>query len=280
MRLWPLKRRKPRWRYNLSGVLKGVAKVFRKVVKVAIKVAPYALAAAAIVFTGGAAIGALPTFGAAIGSLGLSAGVTSAITAAGLGAAVGGLGSVATGGKFGKGALLGMAAGGALGLAAPAMVAGATGITAAAPAAASVAGAGAAGAAAGGATVLPAIEALGPIAAPAAAGGGGILGGGGLLSSAMGAQAITGVGQAIAGASAAKGQVKAEQAMVDKKNAQTAANYGVKGGLLANATGYKPAGSVVDAPTPTQKYDPMTFGGSWQYDAAAQKIVFVPSAGA
>jgi hypothetical protein len=44
--------------------------VFKAVVKtVALKIAPYALAAAAVVFTGGAALGILPAFGAAVGGL-------------------------------------------------------------------------------------------------------------------------------------------------------------------------------------------------------------------
>jgi hypothetical protein len=88
--------------------------VFKSVVKTVLKIAPYALAAAAVVFTGGAALGILPTFGAAVGglvsSLGLSAAVTGAltgaVTSAGFGAALG----FVTGGKKGlqKGALMGL----------------------------------------------------------------------------------------------------------------------------------------------------------------------------
>jgi hypothetical protein len=109
----------------LSKVFSSIGKVFKKVLKVAVKVAPFALAAAAVVFTGGAALGILPTFSAAVGgvvsSLGLSAGVagalTGAVTSAGFGAALG----FVTGGKKGlqKGALMGALTGGVLGMVNP-----------------------------------------------------------------------------------------------------------------------------------------------------------------
>jgi hypothetical protein len=110
----------------VSGVFKAIGKVFKTVAKTVVKIAPFALAAAAVVFTGGAALGILPTFGAAVGglvsSLGLSAAVTGAltgaITSAGFGAALG----FVTGGKKGlqKGALMGALTGGALGAFSPA----------------------------------------------------------------------------------------------------------------------------------------------------------------
>lgn len=105
----------------MSGIFKAIGKVFSKIVSVVVKIAPFALAAAAVVFTGGAALGLLPTFGAAVGglvsSLGLSAAVTGAltgaITSAGFGAALGFI----TGGTKGmqKGALFGALSGGVLG---------------------------------------------------------------------------------------------------------------------------------------------------------------------
>ncbi len=105
----------------MSGFIKKVGKIFRKVVRVAKKVAPYALAAAAVVFTGGAALGLTPTLGAAMGgltsSLGLSgalgSAVTGALTNAGFGALAGGV----LGGKKGMatGALLGGVTGGLMG---------------------------------------------------------------------------------------------------------------------------------------------------------------------
>jgi hypothetical protein len=110
----------------VSKVFKSIGKIFKKVVKTVVKIAPFALAAAAVVFTGGAALGILPTFSAAVGglvsSLGLSAGVagalTGAVTSAGFGAALG----FVTGGKKGlqKGALMGALTGGVLGAVNPA----------------------------------------------------------------------------------------------------------------------------------------------------------------
>jgi hypothetical protein len=109
----------------MSKIFKSITKVFKSVVKFVVKIAPYALAAAAVVFTGGAALGLLPTFGAAVGglvsSLGLSAAVTGAltgaITSAGFGAALG----FVTGGEKGmrKGALMGALTGGVMGFASP-----------------------------------------------------------------------------------------------------------------------------------------------------------------
>lgn len=110
----------------MSKLVKGIGKVFKKIVKTVVKIAPYALAAAAVVFTGGAALGLTPTFAAATGGLvaklGLSAAMsgalTGAITSAGFGAAIGGI----TGGKKGlqKGALMGALTGGVMGAMSPA----------------------------------------------------------------------------------------------------------------------------------------------------------------
>jgi hypothetical protein len=111
----------------VSGIFKSIGKIFKSIVKTVIKIAPYALAAAAVVFTGGAALGLLPTFAAAVGgvvsSLGLSAAVTGAltgaVTSAGFGAALG----FVTGGTRGmqKGALMGLLTGGVMGAVNPAM---------------------------------------------------------------------------------------------------------------------------------------------------------------
>lgn len=111
----------------MSGVAKGVGKVFKKAAKVVKKVAPIALGAAAVYFTAGAALGFAPTLGAAAGSLTGSLGlsgtlgsvVTGAITQAGYGAAIGGLTAAATGGSISKGmqagALTGAVTGGVTG---------------------------------------------------------------------------------------------------------------------------------------------------------------------
>lgn len=123
----------------MSGVVDAVGKVFKAVFNVAKVVVPIALGAAAIVFTGGAALGVAGPLGAGFGSaisglagtLGLTgtlgAAFTGALTYAGYGAVAGGLTSLVTGGKFLKGveqgALYGDIAGGvggALGLVSPA----------------------------------------------------------------------------------------------------------------------------------------------------------------
>ena len=113
----------------MSGFFKSIGKIFGKILKVIIKIAPYALAAAAVIFTGGAALGlgfAAGGFAGAVGgvvsSLGLSAAVTGAltgaITSAGFGAALG----FVTGGEKGmqKGALMGLLTGGVMGAVNPA----------------------------------------------------------------------------------------------------------------------------------------------------------------
>lgn len=111
----------------MSNPFKAVGKVFKKVIKTVVKIAPFALAAAAVVFTGGAALGLLPTFSAAVGGLvsglGLSAGITGAltgaITSAGFGSALG----FVTGGKKGMkaGFLTGLLSGGVMGAINPGM---------------------------------------------------------------------------------------------------------------------------------------------------------------
>ncbi|KKK82875.1 hypothetical protein LCGC14_2799040, partial [marine sediment metagenome] len=107
----------------MSSIFKGVRKIFKKVFKVVKKVALVAIAVAAIVFTGGAALGlagvmgggwaaAAATVGTTIGGSGLLGTVlTGAITQAGTGALIGGAISAATGGSISKGMMRGAAAG-------------------------------------------------------------------------------------------------------------------------------------------------------------------------
>ncbi len=95
----------------MSSVFKSVAKVFKKVVKVVKKVAPFVLAAAAIYFTAGSALGVTAGFGATTSSAmtslfgpGLLADtVAGAVTQAGYGALIGGGLSAITGGSITKG---------------------------------------------------------------------------------------------------------------------------------------------------------------------------------
>lgn len=114
----------------MSGVVKGIGKIFKKVAKVAKKVLPVALGVGALVFTAGAAMG-VPSmqggWGAAMSSLTKSMGatgalqnvLTGALTQAGYGAVLG-AGTAAVMGKdaltgAGYGALGGAATGGVMG---------------------------------------------------------------------------------------------------------------------------------------------------------------------
>lgn len=114
----------------MSGVVKGVKKVFKKVVKVVKKVAVPLVAAGAIFFTGGAALGltglaggwsaAASAVGSALGGSGIiGSALSGAIYQAGIGAAAGGAISAVTGGSFSKGAKagakIGAITGGAMG---------------------------------------------------------------------------------------------------------------------------------------------------------------------
>lgn len=108
----------------MSGLVKGVKKVFKKVAKVVKKVAPIALAIGAAVFTGGAALGLTSMAGgwsAAAGSVAsalgaggggvLSSAITGAITQAGYGALMSGTIAELSGGSFSDGAKVGATVG-------------------------------------------------------------------------------------------------------------------------------------------------------------------------
>lgn len=115
----------------MSGVVKGIGKVFKKVIKTVVKIAPVALAIGAALFTGGAALGTIPAlaggWGAAAGSMGTALGgsgilggvLSGAITQAGYGALAGGAISLISGGDVSQGleqgALIGGATGGLMG---------------------------------------------------------------------------------------------------------------------------------------------------------------------
>ena len=99
----------------MSGVLKGIGKVFKKVAKVVKKVALPALAIGAVVLTGGAALGVLPSITSVAGSLGLSPALTGILGSAAKSATFGAVGSLLTGGNPLKGATAGFITGGVLG---------------------------------------------------------------------------------------------------------------------------------------------------------------------
>lgn len=253
----------------MSGILKGIGKVFKKVVKVVKKIALPALAIGAVVLTGGAALGLLPAVGKVIGGLGLGATVTSvltgAVTAAGYGAVIGGV----TGGKDGfmKGAGIGAISGGLLGAVAPGLLAkipGAMpggGAAAAAPGSlamdagtAAIAGVPAAAAPAV-ATAAPAAIAVGTTA-PVASGS--IVKG--LLASPILGQVVGGIGQGMA----AKAQ--AEEKDIDR--AAIAANYNIAGGPLGGLL------SPYQTPsTGTTAGDSFGQMGQWVYDEQLGRLV-------
>lgn len=99
----------------MSGIIKGIGKVFKKIVKVVKKVALPALAIGAAIVTGGAALGIMPGLASLGGSIGLSAGLTSVLSTAGTGALLGGGMSLLTGGNPIKGMTAGFIGGAAVG---------------------------------------------------------------------------------------------------------------------------------------------------------------------
>lgn len=206
----------------MSGLLKGVKKIFKKVGKVLKKIALPALAIGAVVLTGGAALGVLPSIGALGSSLGLSAGLTGVLSSAASAATMGAVTSAVTGGNIIKGATTGLVVGGALGAAGGlGQKVASAGTTASggggsmtgfmSPAEKFVSGAGGGGAG----TVAAAAP-----AAVAANGGGGL--GSGILSflnnnPVVGGSLVQGIGSGMIASGQAKAQRKAEE--------REAANY-------------------------------------------------------
>ena len=252
----------------MSGVFTAIGKVFKKVVKVVVKVAPFALAAAAVVFTGGAALGILPTFATAVGGLVGSLGVgsalapilTGAVVNAGFGAAAGFVLGGKQGMKMGAitGGLLG-GIGGALG--------GAGGAAAGATSNASLnaltnstnailgAGASATPAMAGGFSGLSTIAP----AAAAAASGSPITSG--LLSNPMVlSQAIQGVGSGLT----ASAQSKAQREAAAAEQARINSNYQIGSGLMAAINDNTQQTPQTYTPPPT---------GQWVYDPRLGRLV-------
>jgi hypothetical protein len=252
----------------MSGVAKGIGKVFKKVVDVGIKIAPYALAAAAIYYTAGAALG-VPAlaggWGAAAGGLGttlaggsgvLASTLGGAITTAGYGALAGGAGSLLTGGKLSQGLTMG------------ALVGGATGGLLGAATAPAATGTGLAGGAgedtlAGGADI--AAGGAPAVAAPAA--NPGILGQGGWVerNPILAGLAVQGIGQGLMHEDPAAAQLK-----IDKEQSKRiAANYG-----SGNVPGYGGFTPVTSGPTPEQRFGWMD--NEYVYDPQQQRVVARP----
>lgn len=281
----------------MSGVLKAVGKAFKSVVKVVKKVALPALAIGAVVLTGGAALGVLPSIGALGSSLGLSAGLTGILSTAAQGATFGALGSLLTGGNPLKGATKGFMLGGVMGGigalgAAPAAQTATSGLQGAAQSGGAAAAGGTAAsagsamqsgaqalsvnsAAAGlgsggiGSAMTPAVAAITPsvaqgvamapsVAAVPSAGGGGLLG---FLNRnpMLASGLIQGIGS---------GLVASEQAKeVRKQREAIAANYGDMSGLFQLPDGY-----AADGQPAASRYDPAVYG-KVKYDPNTGRVV-------
>lgn len=243
----------------MSGLFKSIGKVFKKAVKVIKKIAVPALAVAAVVFTGGAALGVLPAMSSALGgvvsSLGLSSGLTSALTTgltnAGFGALLGGKKGALMG--FGSGLLGAPALDKALGFGGQAtganLIRGSQfTVDAAMPSMGS-----AAGSAAGNAAGSAASQIGSTIQNATQSGGGGGLGG--LLGNPMiASQLLQGVGG---------GLLAAQQAKEERKQREREeANLSLEGGLLD-------VGNINSG----TKFDPYAVKASWKYDPKTQQLV-------
>lgn len=291
----------------MSKVVRGVRKVFKKVTKVVKRVAPIVLAAAAIYFTAGAALGVAGTaggWGAVSASIGgeLGAGtlgsvVTGAITQAGYGAAIGGVLSKAGGGSFSQGAkggaITGAVTGGLMGgmgmktdplegigtkgpAAAPGGVNPAGGPELAGPAGST--GAQPVNAAANSGLDAHALDVLAregtSTATNATQPGGGLFGPNGWVerNQKLVGGAIQGVGQGLMGAAQAEGEMD----LLRERHNLRASNYqGVNPG--AGYTQANPGGS---GQSPTQRFDPKTYGDwEYQYNPQTGRIERVPVGG-
>lgn len=262
----------------MSGIFKSVGKVFKKVTKFAVhgvigtifpkigkvigKVLPFALAAAAVVFTGGAALPAMPSFlgagaaggGGMLAGLGLSPGLTSALTSVVTQGAIGGL----LGGK--QGALMGAVSGLAGGIM---------------PTAAGAAGLGGVGTAAGGGVASSAMAAspifsgIGSAVAPAS-GGGGLFGGNPQLMASL----FGGLSQSFAPdpyKQAAKAKAKADMKLMRKRSEFL---YG--SGDDGTYSGDNPFGEHEKDPPPDITADSYYRAAPkvrWEFDPASNKVV-------
>jgi len=283
----------------MSGVIKGVVKVFKKVVKVVIKVLPYILAAAAIIYTGGAALGLVAGWGATAAtvtaSLGLSAtsglGVilTGAITSAGYGAAIGGVGSVLMGGDFGDGATAGALTGALTGGFASAL-GGAGGLPAAgkvssvAKNGASLAGTTTAGVSTGVSVGAKngLLQGAQSAANTAASSSGSVFSGAtdalgkvwnAVNDSPIAGQLISGLGKGLLASASSEDEAEALLARDRERADRIAANYGEPGTGLLSSAGQLARLPADQYPTPQQRWDQP---GEYVFDRQAGRIVFQP----
>lgn len=283
----------------MSGVIKGIGKVFKAVVKVVKKVAIPALVIGAAVFTGGAALGLLPALGT---TLGLGAGLTSILSAAGTGALVGGGTALLTGGNVLKGMTTGFAVGGVTGGIGMALggagAAAASGGTATLTGSSTLANAAATGGnfmnglgAGLGSAVAPAASTVLPAIAPTLASAGGAAAAGGIGAAASGAAGLVPAGVAtaapggiggfiaknptivgsvlkgIGGGIAANEQSAEARKAIERRQAQIEANYAGVGDNL-----YSDQSAANNNQSAASRYDQAIYGGKVVYDPATQRI--------
>ncbi|RJF80957.1 hypothetical protein D3877_12040 [Azospirillum cavernae] len=289
----------------MSGVVKSIGKVFKKVVNTASKILPVALAAGAVMFTAGNALGITSSWGEAVKGVtdslgagsGLSSIITGAVTNAGYGAVAGAATSALSGGDALQGAQYGAAAGAVLGGAQGAYDSYASGSTPASAATGNDAASSGAriegggqpsdtpqgGVAGGGATMKPAVApsaVTSGAASSSADAGAGIIDKGGWLerNGALVGNVLLGVGKGLAGADA-NAQTKALQQQADIVRQ----NYGLpRVGLL---TGTQTTNTTVDQGpprmTPAQRFSPTAYGatgqGQYVYDPSTGRYTLVQS---
>lgn len=290
----------------MSGVVKSVKKVFKK----ALPVIAIALAVVAVVFTGGAALGLAPTWGAAVsgavssmGATGVVGGVLSgAVTGAGYGAAVGGGLALATGGDVKKGATQGLLTGAVTGGVAGGLgfntdplsglnKTAAAGTPAAGPGTVPGGGnafgidppaAGPPSAAPPNAGVLPngAQVAANTATQSAADGSVGLFSKGGWLerNQDLVGGAVKGLGQGLlaSGEDDRERAARIDQEREERRRDIIRENYSnpTGRGLLSSANTAYLEGQPA-RPTPTQRFDPSTTGGEYVFDPKAGRVVFV-----
>lgn len=277
----------------MCNPIKAIKKVFKRVVKAARIIVPLVLAAAAIYFTAGAALGVTGTAGGWLSSnLGLSGTlggiVSGAVNQAGYGALLGGGISAVTGGNVGKGLLTGAVAGAVTG-----------GITGAIQAPVSAASSGATGATGPGtpatsatpsgtvaqATSAPSnlVPSQGPTGVPVTSSQTtGLLSGAGKFitdNQTLIGGAIQGLGTGLGGLAEADAHVEAARIAADDRaaeRARIAGNFDVsRSGLLTGTLS-----DTTRRPTPEQQFDPTTViaraqGRRWQYNPATGRVELI-----
>ncbi|WP_298725761.1 hypothetical protein [uncultured Ferrovibrio sp.] len=289
----------------MSKVFKGVTKVFNKVAKAVKKVLPAVLAVGAVVFTAGAALGAMPTWGAAISSLTAKMGatgvlsnvLTGALTQAGYGAAIGVATSALTGGSVTKGMQMGALGGavtggvmGGLGMntdplsglnEAPAGEAATNVGPLETPTADNIGTGAMVSSQPGGAAGVQ----VGPLgSAPPAPPHGGYSpsASGGLLkwmerNQTLVGNVVSGGAQGLIKGMAAEDSGEAYERAIRSRQDIINQNYSGTGRGLLTDENMAYLQNQPARPTPGQRFDPRTYGGQYVFDSDLGRIVFVPN---